>query len=135
MIHVLLSMVHIAADLGEEDRRAVARAGISYHILNNRNGRVLVSATLPEESMVDTFMAYFDAKGRQCKVIGEWYPQGHSPGQELTYDEETPVVSGVKNRPFDDEEFLDRIPDKDDIGGRHVESFQLIKPFGWDDWR
>lgn len=135
MIYVLLSMVHVAADLPEEDRRMVARAGIAYHILNERNGRTLVSATLPDTYMVDTFMAYFDAKGRECKVIGEWYKEGHSPGQTITYDGNgDAVVSGAPSRPFDIDEFLARLPDKDDVGGRHTEKFQFIKPFGWSDW-
>jgi hypothetical protein len=129
-------MVHVAADLPEEDRRMVARAGISYHILNNRNGRVLVSATLPSESLIQTFQDYFDAKGRQCEIIGDWYKEGHRQGQTISYDSGgDAIINGAPVRTFNESEFLERLPDKDDVGGRHTEKFQYIKPFGWDDWR
>ncbi len=134
-VHVLMSLMHMASDLPEEDRRLVARAGIAYHIIHVKDGRTLISATLPDEALIATFKAYFDAKGRQCEVIGDWYEEGHRPGQTISYDQGgMPIASGTPTRPFNTEEFLARIPDKDDIGGRYIEAFQFIKPSGWGDW-
>lgn len=66
---------------------------------------------------------------------GEWFKEGHRPGQTLTYDQNgVPNASGTPTRAFNSEEFLARIPDKDDVGGRHTEVFQFIKPAGWGDW-
>lgn len=162
MISILFSLTSSSEPISEQEMGFIAKNSIQFHAVNERNGRTLFQATIPDISKVQIFQGAYAA--RSPIVVGCWNVNGfqyvkHTTDEEGNEITTQPSIKSIYNEegeqtgeeiinegeimyPFNETEYLalqyDKIiPSGDEetpsVVTRYTEPQQMDNFAGWQD--